>query len=162
MTHRYDDRNPDDALYCAARTYPGGIEALAARMGMSAKVLYKKLGPKVDSHRITFDEVQLILDYLVEAGMEREVDQVINAFCWRHDRAAVPLPDHFTTDAELFSQVVDILNSNGVLASGLRDALLDDEISDREMAQFDRDFRTCIMALIRLHASVEVKYVEGK
>lgn len=162
MTHRYDSSNPSDALYCAARAYPGGIEALAARMNMSAKVLYKKLGPRVDSHRITFDEVQLILDYLADVGMENEVCQVINAFCWRHDRVAVPLPDHFTTDEDLFSQVVDIMNSNGLLAGGLRDALNDDVISDREMARFDNDFRTCILALVKLHAAVEVKYAESK
>lgn len=32
MTHRYNDINPGDAIYLAARSYPGGIDALARNL----------------------------------------------------------------------------------------------------------------------------------
>ena len=51
MTRRYSDTNQHDALYKVARAYPGGLEALAARMGMSVNVLRNKLAPGIDTDR---------------------------------------------------------------------------------------------------------------
>lgn len=157
MTHRYNQMNAADALYIAARGYPGGVEALAARMGMSVKVLYNKLCPKTDSHHINFDEVSVILDFLADAGKHDSVEMVINAFNWRHDRVAVKLPEHEPDDEQLFSQVLRIMNSHGVLADGLHQALRDDDINARELEAFEQDFQTCILGLLQLRCSIHAK-----
>lgn len=39
MTCKYSEMNQHDAIYIAARAYPGGVEALAGRMGMSGCAL---------------------------------------------------------------------------------------------------------------------------
>jgi hypothetical protein len=162
MTHRYNAMNPGDALYMAARSYPGGIEALAARMGMKPGVLYKKLCTKVDSHHVNFVEASVIIDFLTEAGKHELVELVINSFCWRHDRVSFELPDQPASDDQLFEQVLVIMSNQGVLADGLRNALSDARISDSELYQFERDFQTCLLALVKLRQSIQDKHEDGK
>lgn len=162
MTHRYNDLNPSDALYIAARSYPGGIEALAGRMGMSPRVLYKKLGTKVDSHHANYDEVSVILDFLVEAGKYDMVDLVINAFCWRHEYMAFELPRHFVSDEQLFDQVLTIMKQHGRLANGLSEAMHDGQIDAQEYDLIERDIRTCISGLLRLKKKLHVKHMESE
>lgn len=160
MTHRYSEMHPGDALYMAARKYPGGIDALASRLGMPAGVLYKKLGTKVDSHHVSYEEVSAILDFLVEAGKADMVDLVINAFCWRHDYAAVELPRQFVSDDKLFDQVLVIMQQEGDLASGLKEAMSDGKISSKEYEQLDMDIQTCILGLLKLRRKIHIKHME--
>ena len=162
MTHRYSEMNPGDALYMAARKYPGGIDALAGRLGMPAGVLYKKLGTKVDSHHVSYEEVSAIIDFMIEAGKDDMVDLVINAFCWRHEYLAFELPRQFVSDEKLFDQVLVIMQQEGDLASGLRDAMRDGTINARECEQLDRDIQTCILGLLKLLEKIHVKHMESE
>lgn len=154
MTHRYSKMNPNDALYIAARNYPGGVDALAARMGMSVKVLYNKLCPNTDSHHVNYHEVQMIIDFLSEVGRHDMVDMVINSFCWRYDLAVFKLPSVEPTDERLLDQMLGIMSKHGVMADGLKDALADGKISSRELDRIEEDFQTCIVALIRLRKTL--------
>lgn len=162
MTHAYSDLNPGDALYKAARSYPGGIEALAGRMGMSSKVLYKKLGPNVDSHHVNYEEVSVIIDYLREAGKDDMVDLIINSFCWRSDYMAFELPKDFVSDAQLFNQVLEIMRHNGELANSLNEAMLDGHITSKEYQKLDEDIRTCMLGLLKLRKKIHVKHMESE
>lgn len=157
MTHQYDQMNPSDALYIAARQYPGGIEALASRLGMSAAVLYNKLSPRSSNNIIGFDESCMILDYLAEVGRDDLVEMVINAYCWRHNHMTMKLPEHAPGDDRLLPQVLDILTTPGKLADGLRGALEDDVINARELAQLEQEFHTCLQTLIKLRNTVHGK-----
>jgi hypothetical protein len=83
MTHRYTQMNPLDALYTAARAYPGGIEALAHRMGVSVAVLRNKLAPHVNTHHVTLAEASLIIEFLREAKCD-EALLPLQALNWQH------------------------------------------------------------------------------
>ena len=50
MTRKYADMNQHDALYKVARAYPGGLEALAAKLDMSVNVLRNKLALGCQGH----------------------------------------------------------------------------------------------------------------
>lgn len=162
MTHYYSEMNPGDALYIAARQYPGGIDALAVRMGMSAATLYKKLSTKVDTHFISYEEAQTIIWYLDEIGKKDAADMAMNSFCWQFSRAVVELPNQFVPDDKLFDQVLEIMQHKGDLSKNLRDSMRDGRISIKEYEALDRDIQTCILGLLKLRKKIHVKHVEGE
>lgn len=159
MTCRYTDINQHDALYIAARAYPGGVEALALRMGMASHVLYKKLRPAVESHHINFEEVSEIVEHLEAAGKADMAELVVSAFNWRHGRVALKLPDVSVPAGELFNQVLSILREEGTLANDINEALGNDgKIDDGELQKIEKDLQQCIEALVVLRNKVRAKH----
>lgn len=53
---------PIDAAYYTAHKYPGGVRAIAQRMGMSANVLQNKVNPNNDTHHLTLAEAVALMD----------------------------------------------------------------------------------------------------
>jgi len=159
MTCRYTEINQHDALYIAARAYPGGIEALALRMGMQSHVLYKKLRPAVDTHHVNYEEVSEIVEHLEAAGKQEMADLALQAFNWRHARVTVRLPDVQADAGELFQQVLEIMREEGVLASHINEALKGDNlISDSELQTIEKDLQQSIEALLVLRNKVRAKH----
>ena len=70
MTRRYSDMNQHDALYKIARSYPGGLDALAEKMDISTNVLRNKLAPHIESHYPSFEELSTIVELCAEAGVK--------------------------------------------------------------------------------------------
>ena len=92
MTLRYSDLNQHDALYNIARDYPGGIEGLYPRIGISSKsVAYAKLAPGTTTHQTSFEEASRVIEACVQARMPDALAPV-HAFCWRHGMVAFELP----------------------------------------------------------------------
>lgn len=48
----------EDAAYRIAHSYPGGVAALATRMGMSSSTLFKKVSPNEAHHKLSLKEAQ--------------------------------------------------------------------------------------------------------
>lgn len=77
MTKRLDPVHPQDALYAAARTYPGGVKALAIVRDVSVETMYQKLDRQNPKNRIGFDdELFSLLDQLRAAGVATWDDPV--------------------------------------------------------------------------------------
>jgi hypothetical protein len=53
--------NTKDAAYLTAHHYPGGIPALAVRMGMAARELSRKLNPNTGS--LSLDEATALMAF---------------------------------------------------------------------------------------------------
>lgn len=88
MTCALNKLNPLDALKLACNDYPGGVEALAMRIGMVPGVLRNKLSHDVSTHHINYpDQVSNILDCLREAKVDHW-DAPLQAFAYRHERAS--------------------------------------------------------------------------
>ena len=51
-----------DAAYHTAHAYPGGVPALALRMGISPNVLASKLNVNSDTHHLTLRQGQVLMD----------------------------------------------------------------------------------------------------
>lgn len=157
MTYQYSNINQHDALYNAARMYPGGIEALAQRMVMSVNTLRNKLRPSIDTHHINFEEVSRVIELLEEAKV---VDAFIplQAFCWRHNYVAVQLPAGDVDADDLLRQMVEVMSGDGALANDISSALRDDHrIDDRERDQIEQRLEQCIGALVALRDKVRAK-----
>lgn len=159
MTCSYQEINQHDALYIAARAYPGGVDALAVRMAIRRDVLYKKLRPAVDTHHVNYEEVSEIVEHLEGAGKGEMADMALQAFNWRHGRVTVRLPEVQAEAGELFQQVLEIMHEEGVLASHINEALKDDnEISDRELQTIEKDLQVIIESLVVLRNKVRAKH----
>ena len=163
MTCRYNEINQHDALYIAVRGYPGGVEAMAQRMGMSSHVLYKKLRPAVDTHHVSFEEVSEIVEHLEHAGRADMADLALSAFAWRHGRVLVRLPETSAAGGELFALVLQLMREEGALAAHIDAALADDDrIDDAELAMVEKDLQECIAALVVLRNQVRARHAADK
>lgn len=149
MTASYYEINFFDALYIAARKYPGGVEALAARMQLAPSSLYSKLRPGIETHKLNAEEVIQILELCQDAAVS-EVDLAIGAFNWRFGRVAFQIPRHVTDHEELTEQLLTVMKSEGDLAADLQEALSDNKINTREIHSLEKRIQVATESLVQL------------
>ncbi len=157
MTRRYSDMNQHDALYKIARAYPGGIDALALKLNISANVLRNKLAPGITTHYPSFEEVSVIIQACHDVGI-KEALLPLHAMLSRHGMAAfvVPEPEQVNND-DLSQTVCRVMSQVGNVAEAVSEALIDNVITEREADLIEREFQGALTALgewrarIRLH-----------
>jgi len=147
MTRRYSDTNQHDALYKVARAYPGGLEALAAKLQISVNVLRNKLAPGIDTHYPSFEEVSVIVEACHQAGV-KDATLPLHAMLGRHGMAAfvVPEPDQINDD-DLSQTVCRVMSQVGNVAEAVSEALLDGVITNLEADLIEREFQGALTAL---------------
>lgn len=147
MTRRYLDMNQHDALYTVARKYPGGIDALARELDMSANVLRNKLSPTIASHYPSFEEVSLIVECCHNAGVQ-DAHLPLHALLVRHGMAAfvVPQPEQARQD-DLSQTVCRVMSDVGAVAEAVSSALLDGTVTPVEADLIERKFHAALSAL---------------
>lgn len=154
MTCRYSEINQHDARYNLARAYPGGIEMLARRMGMSVNVLRNKLAPGIKTHVITDEEDSLIIEYCEEA---RVVDpcRALIAKNWRHRLIAFPLPDaDHLSSSDLAQAMCHTVKEFADVMSTTSNALADGKVSVAEMDVMEKEMQEALAALCELRDRV--------
>jgi hypothetical protein len=161
MTRKYLDMNQHDALYKVARSYPGGLEALALRMGISANVLRNKLAPTIASHYPSFEEVSAIIELCQQAGVPDAL-LPLHALLVRHGMAAFVVPQAEQIGSDDLSQTVcRVMSQVGAVAEAVSTALLDGIVTTAEADLIEREFEGALSALgewrarlrLRAHAS---------
>lgn len=165
MTCKYSEMNQHDAIYIAARAYPGGVESLAGRMGMSPNVLYKKLRRAVDSHHLNYEEVSEIVELLADAGRDSMVDLAIGSFGWRHGYVTYRVPGDTAdvSDEVLLAHILKIISKKGVLAHNIKMSLENDGVIDSdENLQIESDIQQCITVLMELKSKVHAMHDNHK
>src|SRR5450631_3584525 len=147
MTRKYSDMNQHDALYKVARAYPGGLEALALRMGISANVLRNKLAPGIESHYPSFEELSRIVELCVDADV-KDALLPLHALLGRHGMAAfvVPEPESISSD-DLSQTVCRVMSQVGNVAEAVSGALMDGMISGAEADLIEREFQGALTAM---------------
>ena len=161
MTRRYSDMNQHDALYKVARAYPGGVDALALRMEISANVLRNKLAPGIATHYPSFEELSKIIELCQAAGV-KEALLPLHALLGRHGMAAfvVPEPEQVGRD-DLSQTVCRVMSQVGGVAEAVSAALMDGVITNVEADLIEREFQGALSALgewrarIRIHRQPE-------
>ncbi|SDV48690.1 phage regulatory CII family protein [Chitinasiproducens palmae] len=163
VTYLYHDINQHDALYNLARAYPGGVEALALRMGRSAHVLYNKLRPGIASHHVTFEEATEIAELCAEAGVEGAARH-IDAMEARIGRVAVALPSiDGLSDKELTSCLYEVLAHLAAAARSIEASIADDQvIDDAEMSAIEKDFSRLRAGTQEWQARVRARHAADK
>lgn len=159
MTCRLDQRNPMDALYDRAKKYPGGIEALASRLGVSAKGLYNKFEHNNDTHHLRHDEFESTIALLAAANVP-DAFAPLRALCWRFDHVGVHVPSLSTVpDSDLARDVVRVAAETGDVARRADEAIRDDGVIDsREWGEIDREIEEAVRALITMRDHGRAKF----
>ncbi len=147
MTRRYLEMNQHDALYTVARKFPGGLDALARELDMSANVLRNKLSPSIASHYPSFEEVSLIVSCCQKAGIP-DAHLPLHALLVRHGMAAfvVPQPESARQD-DLSQTVCRVMSEVGAVAEAVSIALLDGVVTPVEADLIERKFQSALSAL---------------
>ena len=147
MTLRYSEMNQHDVLYLKARAYPGGVEALAQRMGKTPSVMYNKLRPGIHTHLVSFEEVSEILELCVEAGVDDPLHP-LQAMNWRHGLVAFPIPDiECHSDEDLTQIVYKVMQKAGEVAKVVSEALRDRPIDPKELDHIESEFQHLLAAV---------------
>jgi hypothetical protein len=147
MTRRYSDMNQHDALYKVARAYPGGLDALAARMQMSVNVLRNKLAPGIETHYPSFEETSEIISLCHDAGV-KDALLPLHAMLARHGMAGfiVPEQQEFTND-DLSQTVCRVMSQVGNAAEAVSEAMMDRVITTMEADLIEREFQAALAAI---------------
>lgn len=158
MTCKYSEINQHDALYTIARNYPGGIEALAQRMGKTVPVMYNKLRPGIQTHYASFEEATEIIELCVDAGNE-DAMLPAHAFAWRLSHVMLPVPRMTEARTEDLTQTVcRTMKEMGDVAAGIYDSLNNDgKIRQDELDRLEKEFREAIAAMTELRARVRAR-----
>ncbi len=134
-----------DAAYHTAHSYPGGVPALAQRMGMSPNTLAHKVSLNNDTHHLT----------LREAVAMQEVSQdkrIVQAICGALGGVFVDLQaDRKHTTME---QVMHMVKDFGEVLAGVNDAVADGEVTSNEMHACERQAAELIAAINATLATV--------
>ncbi|MDI6527714.1 phage regulatory CII family protein [Metapseudomonas otitidis] len=145
------------ALHHAVRDYPGGAAAIAAVDGGNATTLNHKLSltPANSRHRVNIDDLQLILDLTRD---QRIVDAILSPIGW----VGVDVSELSETDTprSLLAGISDMLSREGDLTKHLSNSLEDDNLSDRELQEFELLTIRLVQAVFKLRAVVRKKHRE--
>lgn len=159
MTYEYSDINQHDARYNLARDYPGGVEMLAKRMGISVNVLRNKLAPGIKTHHVTDEEDSLIIEYSQEARVAEPLRALV-AKNWRHGLIAIPVPPvSQLSDEDLTQMLCKAVKEFSEFASSVSGSIADRRIKRKEMEHMEKEVQEAFASMAELRERWRQKFV---
>lgn len=134
-----------DAVYRLAHGYPGGVVALAARMGISPNTLQHKVNPHADGHHTYIEDAEAMTVF----SQDPQVAQAL-AFACGH----VCIPVTVGSGGELASEIASVGKEFGDVMAATLKALEDGKVTNRELAEFDKQFSEHLSAVVRLRGEL--------
>lgn len=129
-----------DIIHEEAHAYPGGVEALARRMGKNPGTLRKKLLPNEDSHDLTVKELRQIVDF-------RNTDRVAQSFASDRGLMCISMPDFESlSDKEILDLFLDLQAQQGEWAREISKAMANGSIDWDELAKIRKEYNEFITA----------------
>lgn len=135
-----------DAAHRLALRYPGGITALAARMGKNANSLAHKLAGQV-GHNLFATECEEMTAF----SRDPEIAQALAHAC---GHVCVPVTAPALADADLAERVAAAGKEFGDVMNATLTAIADNRVTQRELAEFDRQFNEHLQAMVHLRAKL--------
>lgn len=120
-------------LHQAARSFPGGIRALAQRLGRREKTLYSKLDPHDEAHEPTLGEFVALLMCVGESDQVEVLDRLCAVFGYSVSTRVR------AREASLTHAVLRSVKEQADVAQAVADALADGSIDVSERAQIMRE-----------------------
>lgn len=135
--------NITDAAHKTVKDYPGGSEALAVRIGMSAAVLRNKVNPNNNTHHLTLAEASEIM------GVTGD-DRILHAMAAEHGYTLQKMQADGM--ASVMGAMLENAAKQGAFAQALQEALSDGLISENEMKDISSAGTAQVEAMINLLA----------
>lgn len=119
--------NVADAAYAVVHDYPGGSEALAPRMGMSAAILRNKVNPNNSTHHLTLAEADRL------TGITGDM-RMVHALAATHGAVVMPLGDgEDASDMAVLEVIAGLWARSGTLGTEVHGALADNVLTGVEL-----------------------------
>ncbi|WP_051711518.1 phage regulatory CII family protein [Andreprevotia chitinilytica] len=138
-----------DAIYKTAHEHPGGVEALAARMGVNAQVLRNKVNPNAASHHLTAREADLMMALTGDFG-------VLHALAANHGFVCVKAPDDVSAgDLAVLDIITLIWARTGDVGRAVYETLADGRVEKHELSNVRQLAYTLQQGLIEMLGRLE-------
>lgn len=124
--------NITDAAYATVHDYPGGSEALAGRMGMSAAVLRNKVNTNNTTHHLTLAEAQRLVGL---TGDKR----ILHALAMESGDLVIEgaLDEGPTSDMAILEAMAALMSRSGELGGAIHHAFTDGVLTEDEMQRIE-------------------------
>jgi hypothetical protein len=133
-----------DVIYKTAHDYPGGIPALAVRMGKSPNVLQNKVNPNCETHHTTAEEAAAIADLASS-------DEIAKAFAARRNLFCVRMVDRSgASDMEILDLILSMQKEMGDWAMAIQKGLADGVIDWADLEKIEKEFNEFCSAVLDL------------
>lgn len=117
-----------DAFYNTVHSAPGGCEAVAPRMGMSAAILRNKANPNAPMNKPTLDEADRLM------GLTGNYE-ILHALAGNHGHVCVRIEDALAPgDMAVLDMMALVWQTNGDVGAEVQRALADGKVTQAEMA----------------------------
>lgn len=133
--------NIDDAIYHAAHHFPGGIPALAARMGANAGTLQNKVNPRFTTAMPTLRDLEAIITFT-----QSPLPVAALAELCGHIVIPVVLPSG-VGDMEILESITALATDFGEVCRSVHEALKDRHVTKREIEGIEQHAQELIGAV---------------
>lgn len=138
-----------DAFHKSVHEAPGGCEALAVRMGMSAAVLRNKANPNAVTNIVGLLDADRVMSLTGDHS-------VLHTLAKSHGYVCVRVGDGIVaSDLALLEIVTQVWTANGAVGTSVHEALADGRIEPREVARVKDQVYRATRALHELVARME-------
>jgi hypothetical protein len=124
--------NVQDAAFHTAHDFPGGVAALAQRMGdVSPNVLNKKVDPRLESHHLRLDESVKMQSITGDF-------RILQAMAFTLNHVVIPMPDMPESgDAALLDAFMDIINEMAEFTQAFQQSWADGKVTSKEVDRME-------------------------
>lgn len=144
-----------DAALTLARAYPGGARALGARMGKSN--LADELNPNVRTAKLGLEDAVTMQLFAGAYGVLYAMAAELNHL------PPVPMPEGLAVvDVQCMRTLSELVKESADVVSATVEALGDDDVSDNELARFDKEWGELIAKGQALRQQMAAKNAKGK
>lgn len=119
--------NAHDAFHETVHTAPGGHEALAVRMNMSAAVLRNKANPNATGNVVALRDVEAVMGLTGNHAVLHALAQRFGYVCVKVGEDAAP------SDLAVLEMVTAVWSTNGDVGAAINAALADGRIERHEV-----------------------------
>jgi len=138
-----------DAFHKTVHGSPGGVDALAPRMGLSAGILRNKANPNSATNKPTLDEADRLM------GVTGVYD-VLHSLAANHGFVCVRVEEGASAaDMAVLEMVTQVWQTNGEVGAEINQALADGRITKAEVVRVREAVRRAERALESVVARLE-------
>jgi hypothetical protein len=145
-----------DVIYRVVHAYPGGVPALAARMGISKHVLQNKVNPNNDTHHLTVAE-------LIEIQGFTGSDEIAKHIAGERNLICIPISKHQgASDMELLDLIITLEKEKADWLVSIQRALSDGVIDPLESERIKQESNEHLAAVLEMVNRIEGMEVDRR
>jgi hypothetical protein len=138
-----------DVVYRVVHGYPGGVPAMAARMGISKHVLQNKVNPNNSTHHSTEEDLE-------QYQMYADSDEIAKEFANQRSMVCIPITQHQgASDKELFDLIINMEREKSDWLNSIQKALADGIIDPSEFERIKKESLEHLSAVAEFASRIE-------